>query len=106
MPATAAGQPRFEVELSDRVPQNVCHQTALNPNLVRESALDPLEEIQAYCGAGNKAVWAFYPNLRVIAAYDQSGVRELRREQVLETPELLPGFQATTNQCFAVKSKP
>jgi Uma2 family endonuclease len=65
-----------------------------------ESALDLRERIQDYIDAGSRAVWAFYPKLRVVAVYDQSGVKEFRGEQVLEAPEILPGFQARVNQFF------
>lgn len=65
-----------------------------------ESALDLRQKIQDYLDAGSKAVWAFYPKLRVIAVYDKSGVREYRGDQGLEAPEILPGFQARVNQFF------
>jgi len=65
-----------------------------------ESAQELREKIQNYLDAGSKAVWAFYPKLRVIAVYGQSGVREFRGDQVLEAPEILPGFQAKVNQFF------
>jgi Uma2 family endonuclease len=65
-----------------------------------ESAADLREKIQDYLDAGSKAVWAFYPKLRVVAVYDQSSCREFRGDQVLEAPEILPGFQAGVNQFF------
>jgi Uma2 family endonuclease len=65
-----------------------------------ESALELRQKIQDYLDAGSKAVWAFYPKLRIVAVYDQSGLKEYRGDQVLETPEILPGFRATVNQFF------
>jgi Uma2 family endonuclease len=65
-----------------------------------ENALELRQKIQDYLDAGSKAVWAFYPRLRVIAVYDQSGVSEFRGDRVLEAPEILPGFQARVNQFF------
>jgi Uma2 family endonuclease len=65
-----------------------------------ESALELRQKIQDYLDAGTKAVWAFYPKLQVIAVYDDSGAREFRGEQVLEAPEILPGFQAKASQFF------
>jgi Uma2 family endonuclease len=65
-----------------------------------ESALDLREKIQDYLDAGTKAVWAVYPKLQVIAVYDHSGVREFRGDQVLEAPDILPGFQAKVTQFF------
>jgi len=66
----------------------------------RENAADLRQKIQDYLDAGSKAVWTVYPKLRVIAVYDQSGVKEFRGDQVLEAPEILPGFQARTSQFF------
>ncbi len=63
--------------------------------------MDLRQKIQDYPDAGSKAVWAVYPKVRVVAVYDQSGVTEFRRDQVLEAPEMLPGFQARVNQFFA-----
>jgi len=65
-----------------------------------ESAADLREKVQDYLDAGSRAVWAFYTKLRVIAVYDQSGVREYRGDQVLESPDILPGFQAKVTQFF------
>jgi Uma2 family endonuclease len=65
-----------------------------------ESALELRQKIQDYLDAGSKAVWAFYPKLRVIAVYDQSGAKELRADRVLEAPEILPGFQVRVSRFF------
>jgi Uma2 family endonuclease len=65
-----------------------------------ESAEELRQKIQDYLDAGSKGVWAFYPKLRVIAVYDNAGVREFRGEQVLEAREILPGFQAKVNRFF------
>jgi Uma2 family endonuclease len=65
-----------------------------------ESALDLREKIEDYLNAGSRAVWAFYPKVRVIDVYDESGVHEVRDDQILEAPEVLPGFQARAGQFF------
>jgi Uma2 family endonuclease len=65
-----------------------------------ESAQDLRQKIQEYLDAGSQAVWAFYPKVRVIAVYDQAGVKELRADQVLEAPEILPGFRASVGEFF------
>jgi Uma2 family endonuclease len=65
-----------------------------------ESALELRQKIPEYLEAGSKAVWAFYPNLRVVAVYNAAGVRELRGGQILEAPEILPGFQAPASEFF------
>lgn len=56
------------------------------------------QKIQEYLNAGAKAVWVFYPKVRVIDVYDQSGIKKLRGDQVLEAPGILPGFQAKAEQ--------
>jgi Uma2 family endonuclease len=66
-----------------------------------ESAMDLREKIEEYLDAGTKAVWAVYPKVRVIAVYDGTGVKELRADQVLEAPDILPGFQARVDEFFA-----
>jgi Uma2 family endonuclease len=65
-----------------------------------EIAEDLRQKIEDYLDAGSKTVWAVYPKLRVVAVYDQSGVREYRGDQVMEAPEILPGFQARVSQFF------
>jgi Uma2 family endonuclease len=65
-----------------------------------ESALDLREKIEDYLNAGSRAVWAFYPKVRVIDVYDASGVHEVRDDQILEAPEILPGFHARAGQFF------
>ena len=65
-----------------------------------EIAEELRQKIQDYLDAGSKAVWAVYPKLRVVAVYDQSGVREYRGDQVLDAREVLPGFQAKVNRFF------
>jgi Uma2 family endonuclease len=65
-----------------------------------ESALELRQKIQEYLDAGSKAVWAFYPKVRVVAVYDRTGVKELRADQVSEAPEILPGFQARVDEFF------
>jgi Uma2 family endonuclease len=66
-----------------------------------ESALDLRQKIQEYLDAGCKAVWTVYPTVRVVAVYDQTGVKELRGKQVLDAPGILPGFQTPADQFFA-----
>jgi len=65
-----------------------------------ESATDLRQKIQDYLDAGCQAVWAVYPKLRMVAVYEQTGVKEYRGDRVLEAPDILPGFQATVTQFF------
>jgi Uma2 family endonuclease len=65
-----------------------------------ESATDLRRKIQDYLEAGSKAVWACYSELRVVAVYDNTGIKEFRGDQTLEAPEILPGFQARVDQWF------
>jgi hypothetical protein len=37
----------------------------------------------------------------VIAVYNAAGVKELRGGDILEAPEILPGFQAAASEFFA-----
>ena len=66
-----------------------------------ESVLELRQKIQEYLDSGSQAVWAFYPKVRVIAVYDKAGVKELRGDQILEAPDILPGFQARVDEFFA-----
>ena len=65
-----------------------------------EIAEDLRQKIQDYLDAGSSTVWAFYPKLRVVAVYDKSSWRESRGDQIMEAPEILPGFQARVDQFF------
>jgi len=65
-----------------------------------ESAANLREKVQDYLNAGCKAVWEFYPTLGLIAVYDHMGTREVLGDQILEAPEILPGFRATASQFF------
>ncbi len=65
-----------------------------------EIAEDLRQKIEDYLDAGSRAVWAFYPKLRVVAVYENSSWRESRGDQILEAPEILPGFQARVDRFF------
>jgi len=65
-----------------------------------EIAWDLRQKIQDYLDAGSRAVWAFCPKLRVVAVYEKSSWRESRGDQVLEAPEILPGFQVGVDRFF------
>ncbi len=85
-------------------PEHIFHGTpdlAIEIVSESESALELRQKIQDYLDAGSKAVWAFYPRLRVIAVYDAAGARELRGGDILEAPEILPGFRASASDFFA-----
>jgi Uma2 family endonuclease len=66
-----------------------------------ESAADLRAKVRDYLEAGSKAVWLLYPDLRVVAVYTSHGVMELFSGQVLEAPEILPGFRASVDEFFA-----
>ena len=65
-----------------------------------ESAADLRAKVRDYLEAGSKAVWLFYPDLRVIAVYSGHGLMELFSGQVLEAPDILPGFRASVDEFF------
>jgi Uma2 family endonuclease len=50
------------------------------------------EKIEIYLRSGVKAIWVFYPELRIITVHRQGSVTKLEAGQTLEEPELLPGF--------------
>ncbi len=55
-------------------------------------AEDTVKKIHQYLKAGSAAVWVIYPSLRLAEVYSATGVRVIREPQVLEEPNLLPGF--------------
>jgi len=65
-----------------------------------ESAAVLQAKVKLYLNHGARAVWVAYPELRFIHVYDGSGVRELTGDQLLEAPELLPGFSVLVFTLF------
>ncbi len=58
-------------------------------------------KIRAYFRGGSKVVLVAYPEERAIQLYRADGTgRFLEGDQILELPDLLPGFQAPVSQFF------
>jgi Uma2 family endonuclease len=58
-------------------------------------------KVKQYLAAGCHAVWVFYPKRKAVDVYEASGViRTVSGNEVLEAPELLPGFSVTVAGLF------
>jgi Uma2 family endonuclease len=58
------------------------------------------QRISDYFAAGSKRVWVFYPGEREIYIHGPGGVTRRRGDELLEEPELLPGFSAKASSVF------
>jgi Uma2 family endonuclease len=67
-----------------------------------ESASTMIEKVHLYFESGAKAVWIFFPEQRVVWVF-HPGMKlvELREGDVLEEPDVLPGFRAPVSRFFA-----
>lgn len=67
------------------------------PNLAIEivspgnSAQDMLAKVHQYLAAGSKAVWVFYPNLKVVEIHDQKGTCEIATPTSLQDESVFVG---------------
>lgn len=72
-----------------------------------ESAADLERKVNQYLAAGVSAVFLIYPDSRHVWVYRPAGeARRFGSGDVLEIPELLPGFQLPVNELFAAASAP
>ena len=66
-----------------------------------EGASELLTRVLQYLDGGSQYVWVAYPGERAIWVYDRRDTcRMLRKDQVLECPELLPGFRVPVSEFF------
>ena len=66
-----------------------------------EAAADVRDGIAKYLAAGTQLVWEIYPQRREIVVHTPDGVAQtFRGNDVLEFPEVLPGFRCTVSDCF------
>jgi len=66
-----------------------------------ESASVLERKTSLYLAHGGKAVWAIYPEHRAVRVYDPNGFsRRLGADDVLEDPQLLPGFRTPVAAMF------
>ncbi|MBZ5609317.1 MAG: Uma2 family endonuclease [Acidobacteriia bacterium] len=58
-------------------------------------------KIELYLRHGGKSVWVVYPVHQVVWIYDSSGkARKFERDQTLEDPTVLPGFNIPVSAIF------
>jgi Uma2 family endonuclease len=58
-----------------------------------DSAEDLRTKVRQYLAAGGHTVWIVYARSRIVEVFQAGGViQELSGDQVLQAPELLPGF--------------
>ncbi|MCW5980137.1 MAG: Uma2 family endonuclease [Bryobacteraceae bacterium] len=66
-----------------------------------DSAEDLDKKVKQYLAAGGHTVWIVYPLTRTVQVYQaDGGVRQLTGDQILEAPELLPGFAVPVSRLF------
>ena len=65
--------------------------------VVSESNLaqDMLTKVHQYVDAGAKAVWVFYPNLKVVQIHDRQGTREIAAPASLQDKTVFSGQSYT-----------
>jgi Uma2 family endonuclease len=59
------------------------------------SAQDILTKVHQYLDAGAKAVWVFYPNLKVVQIHDPQGTREIAAPGSLQDKTVFRGQSYT-----------
>jgi Uma2 family endonuclease len=58
-------------------------------------------KVKQYLAAGCHTVWVFYPKRKQVDVHEAaSGVRTLGEGEMLEAPELLPGFSVKVGELF------
>ncbi len=66
-----------------------------------ESAEFLEKKIRLYLRKGTRAVWCVYPEERLVRVFHPDhSVRDLWGDQMLEDPEVLPGFRAPLSEVF------
>jgi Uma2 family endonuclease len=98
--------PDVSVVLAGRLQEGRTGLIQLSPDIAIEVvSSEPAAVLQAkiklYLQHGTKVVWVAYPELRIIHVYDGKGVRELAGTELLEAPEILPGFSVPVAAFFA-----
>jgi Uma2 family endonuclease len=58
-------------------------------------------KVKQYLAAGCHTVWVFYPKRKAVDVYEAPGaIRTLGEDEMLEAPELLPGFSVKVADLF------
>ncbi|MEW6282644.1 MAG: Uma2 family endonuclease, partial [Candidatus Eremiobacterota bacterium] len=91
----------------ERVPDSPTGFLDLPPDLAVEvvsphdTSREVEEKVQEYLRAGVKRVWVLYPRSRTVHVFSSDGgCRVLQAADVLEDPELLPGFSCPVAELF------
>jgi len=70
----------------------------LSPN---DRAVEVRKKVDQYLQAGARAVWVLYPETREVEVSEPGRRRRiLAADEILEAPELLPGFRVTVRDLF------
>ena len=72
----------------DRSPVEGAPTLAIEVISPTNSAQDTLTKVHQYLGAGCRAVWVFYPNLKVVQVHDSLGTREIAAPASLHEEQL------------------
>lgn len=75
----------------DRSPVDGVPDLAIEVISPKNSAQDMLKKVHQYLDAGCRAVWVFYPNLKVVAVYDAGRIHEVVAPAALQEEKLFPG---------------
>lgn len=66
-----------------------------------ESATDVNEKVQDYLAAGTPLMWIVYPRTRQVVAYlPGNQVKIFTQDDMLEHPDVLPGFRCSVAELF------
>jgi Uma2 family endonuclease len=66
-----------------------------------ETAARLEEKVNLYLAHGSKSVWVIFPQHRVVRTFDASGLsRKFEQNQILEDPNVLPGFSTPVSAIF------
>lgn len=76
----------------DRSPVDGVPDLAIEVISPKNSAQDMLKKVHQYLDAGCRAVWVFYPNLKLVAVHNSSGIREVSAPATLQEEKLFPGY--------------
>ncbi len=67
-----------------------------------ETANEIQEKVRDFLGAGTPLVWVIYPRRGEVVVYTADGLaRTYSGDDVLEQPEILPGFSCRVSELFA-----
>jgi len=98
--------PDLSVLGSERLKQRIEERFRGAPDLAvevvsSETAARLKTKIELYLEHGSKAVWVVYPEARLVEIHSASGqVTKFKQDQILEDPDVLPGFSTPVGAIF------